>query len=192
MHLFYRKHAPFFTITSLFSHFKKKNDPFRSTFFTSLSRFFWHIWQPPVHSARIRLHTSTYFPVFRITLTLGKSEIQKVAGECTVICKALERYFQGIRHLISMERPSSGYCELPNVWHINIDFTAMKTVVAAIFCAPHGKTTFSAHSFYPWNNRSQNIYHRFTSYFCVFLTRSNQQKSLFRWQDFFLRAFQLH
>ncbi|WP_302461666.1 hypothetical protein, partial [Parabacteroides johnsonii] len=41
------------------------------------------------------------------------------------------------------------YCELPNVWHINIDFTAMKTVVAAIFCAPHGKTTFSAHSFYP-------------------------------------------
>ena len=49
------------------------------------------------------------------------------------------------------------YCELPNVWHINIDFTAMKTVVAAIFCAPHGKTTFSAHSFYPSNNRSQNI-----------------------------------
>ncbi|WP_418834191.1 hypothetical protein [Parabacteroides johnsonii] len=41
------------------------------------------------------------------------------------------------------------YCELPNVWHINIDFTAMKTVVAAIFCAPHGKTTFSTHSFYP-------------------------------------------
>ena len=84
------------------------------------------------------------------------------------------------------------YCELPNVWHINIDFTAMKTVVAAIFCAPHGKTTFSTHSFYPWNNRSQNIYHGFASYFCVFLTRSNQQKSLFRWQDFFLRAFQLH
>ncbi len=84
------------------------------------------------------------------------------------------------------------YCELPNVWHINIDFTAMKTVVAAIFCAPHGKTTFSTHSFYPWNNRSQNIYHGFASYFYVFLTRSNQQKSLFRWQDFFLRAFQLH
>lgn len=55
---------------------------------------------------------------------------------------------------------------------MNIDFMAMKTVVVAIFCAPHGETTFMLILFLPQNNHPQHIYRGSANYFCTFLTIS--------------------
>ena len=157
MHLFYRKHAPFFTITSLFSHFKKKR---------SISIYLFHI----VKSIFLTHRTTTcpFRPnqIAYVNLFPGISSILDNLNswriENTESSRRVYSNMRSTREILSghsapyfhddrLHRHNDRlrYCELPNVWHINIDFTAMKTVVAAIFCAPHGKTTFSAHSFYP-------------------------------------------
>ena len=104
--------------------FQEKNEPFRSVFFTPVRRFSWHIRQPSARLVRIRLHSSMYFPIFpafRKTSTPGESNIRKVTGECTGICKGCRGYFRRTRHLISTTTV----------------FIAMTTVFVAASCRVH-------------------------------------------------------
>ena len=154
MHLFYRKHAPFFIITSLFSHFKKKRSISIYLFHIVKSIFLTHMTTTcpfrPNQIAYVNL-----FPGIPDNLNswkIGNSESSRrvydnMQSTREIFSGHSAPYFHDDR--LHRHNDRLRYCELPNVWHINIDFTAMKTVVAAIFCAPHGKTTFSAHSFYP-------------------------------------------
>ena len=158
MHLFYRKHAPFFTITSLFSHFKKKSDPFRSTFLHIVkSIFLTHMTTTCPFRPNQIAYVNLFPGISSILDNLNSWRIENTESSRRVYSNMRSTreilsghsapYFHDDR--LHRHNDRLRYCELPNVWHINIDFTAMKTVVAAIFCAPHGKTTFSAHSFYP-------------------------------------------
>ena len=157
MHLFYRKHAPFFTITSLFSHFKKKTIHFDLLFHIVKSIFLTHMTTTCPFRPNQIAYVNLFPGISSILDNLNSWRIENTESSRRVYSNMRSTreilsghsapYFHDDR--LHRHNDRLRYCELPNVWHINIDFTAMKTVVAAIFCAPHGKTTFSAHSFYP-------------------------------------------
>lgn len=157
MHLFYRKHAPFFTITSLFSHFKKKTIHFDLPFHIVKSIFLTHMTTTCPFRPNQIAYVNLFPGISSILDNLNSWRIENTESSRRVYSNMRSTreilsghsapYFHDDR--LHRHNDRLRYCELPNVWHINIDFTAMKTVVAAIFCAPHGKTTFSAHSFYP-------------------------------------------